>query len=73
MHAMRSDLLLRVEGMTCDGCAAAVARAIRRLDPEADVAVDRDHAYVAVPPRAHGDSLGDALTQAGAPASPREP
>ncbi|WP_375408771.1 heavy-metal-associated domain-containing protein [uncultured Methylobacterium sp.] len=73
MDAMRSDLLLRVEGMTCDGCAAAVARAIRRLDPEADVAVDRDHAYVAVTTRAHGDSLVDALTQAGYPASPMEP
>lgn len=73
MDAMRSDLLLRVEGMTCDGCAKAVARAIRRLDPEADIAVDRDHGRVAVTTRAHGEGIMEALTEAGYTASPMEP
>ncbi len=26
-----SDLLMRVEGMTCDGCADAVGRTVRRI------------------------------------------
>jgi copper chaperone len=34
MDATRMDLLMQVEGMTCDGCAEAVRRAIRRVDPE---------------------------------------
>ncbi|MBX9932688.1 MAG: heavy-metal-associated domain-containing protein [Methylobacterium sp.] len=72
MDAMRSDLMLRVEGMTCDGCAAAVGKAIRRLDPEADVAVDRDHGCVAVTTRASGDTIAEALTQAGYAATTME-
>jgi copper chaperone len=30
----------RVGGMNCGGCVAAVTRAIKQLDPEAQVAVD---------------------------------
>lgn len=72
MDATRSDLMLRVEGMTCDGCAAAVGKAIRRVDPEAEVAVDRDHGRVAVTTCATGGTIAEALTLAGYAASPME-
>lgn len=68
MDAMPSDFLLQVEGMTCDGCTQAVQRIIRRLDPEARVAVDLDHGCVAVTSREQGPTLAEALTQAGYPA-----
>ncbi len=35
-----SDLLLRVDGMACDGCAQSVTRAITRIDAAAQVVVD---------------------------------
>lgn len=65
MDAIRSDLLMQVEGMTCDGCANAVRRAILRLDPEASVAVDLDHGRVAVTTSAQSLTIAEALTQAG--------
>ena len=34
------DLLMRVEGMSCQGCVETVTRAVRALDPEAKVEVD---------------------------------
>lgn len=68
MDAMQSDVLLHVEGMTCDGCTQAVRRIIQRLDPEARVAVDLDHGCVAVTSRAQGPTLAEALTEAGYPA-----
>ena len=41
MDETRADLLMRVEGMTCDGCAAAVTRTVKRVDPAADVRTTR--------------------------------
>ena len=35
-----SDLLLRVDGMACDGCAQSVTRAITSIDAAAQVVVD---------------------------------
>jgi copper chaperone len=69
MDAERMDLLMQVEGMTCDGCAEAVRRAIRRVDPEADVAVDLDHGRVAVTTRAQSLTIAEALSKAGYAAS----
>lgn len=60
-----TDLLMRVEGMTCDGCAEAVRRTVRRLDPDASVEVDRAHARVAIRTRAQSLAVADALTKAG--------
>lgn len=60
-----ADLLMRVEGMTCDGCAEAVRRAIRRLDPEAVVEVDRAHERVAIRTKAQSLAVAEALTRAG--------
>ena len=65
MNPMQSDLLMQVDGMTCDGCAAAVRQAILRLDPDARVAVDLDHGRVAVTTREHGATVVEVLTQAG--------
>lgn len=69
MDATPSDLLIQVEGMTCDGCVAAVCRAIRRLDPEAKVAVDLDHGCIAVTTTAQASSIAEALSEAGYTAS----
>jgi copper chaperone len=65
MDTPQSDLLIQVDGMTCDGCAEAVRRAILRLDPDARVAVDLDHGRVAVTTREHSRSVAETLTQAG--------
>jgi copper chaperone len=65
MNPMQSDLLMQVDGMTCDGCAAAVRQAILRLDPDARVAVDLDHGRVAVTTCEHSGTVVEVLTQAG--------
>ncbi|MEL6061550.1 MULTISPECIES: heavy-metal-associated domain-containing protein [unclassified Methylobacterium] len=65
MDATRADLLMRVEGMTCDGCAAAVIRTVKRLDPGAEVQVDRAAGRVAIRTDAQALAVADALTKAG--------
>jgi copper chaperone len=65
MDETRADLLMRVDGMTCDGCAAAVARTVRRIDPAADVAVDLPTGRVAIRTDAQALTLAEALTKAG--------
>ncbi|WP_081630873.1 heavy-metal-associated domain-containing protein [Aureimonas ureilytica] len=59
---------LRIDDMTCDGCARAVTRTIQRLDPEAQVAVDRPGGTADVTTKAEGEALVSALTKAGYPA-----
>ena len=59
------ELTMRVEGMTCEGCAEAVRRTIRRLDPQAQVAVDVDHGRVTALTVAQSLDVAQALTQAG--------
>lgn len=59
---------LRIDDMTCDGCARAVTRTIQRLDPEAEVAVDRTGGTADVTTKAEGEALVSALTKAGYPA-----
>ena len=65
MDEQRKDLLMQVEGMTCQGCVDAVKEAIARLDPDADVQVDRDHSRVAVTTCAQSLDVAQALTKAG--------
>ena len=65
MDATHADLLMRVEGMTCDGCAAAVARTVKRLDPAAEVQVDLAAGRVAIRTDAQALSIAEALTKAG--------
>ncbi|WP_267424155.1 heavy-metal-associated domain-containing protein [Methylobacterium sp. GC_Met_2] len=65
MDATHADLLMRVEGMTCDGCAAAVTRTVKRLDPAAEVQVDRAAGRVAIRTDVQALSIAEALTKAG--------
>ncbi len=65
MDEERKDLLMQVEGMTCQGCVNAVTRTIQRLDPEATVDVDLGHGRVHVTTRAQSLDVAQALTKAG--------
>jgi copper chaperone len=55
----------RVGGMTCGGCVSAVTRAIRRLDPEAAVAVDLAAGKVSVGSTLAKDAVQRAVEAAG--------
>jgi len=61
---------LRVEGMTCGHCVSAVTRAVKAVDPEANVQVDLGSGRVRVEGRSSADALGKAIADAGYPASP---
>lgn len=61
----QADLLMRVEGMTCDACAAAVTRTIQRIDPQARVEVDQAGGRVALRTEAQALDIADALGKAG--------
>jgi copper chaperone CopZ len=61
---------LRVDGMTCGHCVSAVTRAVKSVDPEADVRVDLEGKRVRVEGRSSADALGRVLAEAGYPASP---
>ena len=65
MNGTHTDLLMRVEGMTCDGCAAAVTRTVNRIDPAAEVQVDRPAGRVALRTDAQALVIAEALTKAG--------
>lgn len=60
---------LRVNGMTCGHCVNAVTRAVKEVDPEANVQVDLEAGRVRVDGRNSADALSRALTAAGYPAS----
>jgi copper chaperone len=61
----RIELLMQVEGMTCQGCVQAVTRAVQRLDPSAEVAVDLDRGRVSVTTGAQALDVAQALSRAG--------
>lgn len=61
---------LRVEGMTCGHCVSAVTRAVKAVDPEANVQVDLGTGRVRVDGRSPAEALGKAITEAGYTASP---
>ena len=65
MAEPRKELLMEVDGMTCEGCAAAVTRAIRRLDPAAEVDVDLEHDRVRVVTFAQAVDIAQAVDRAG--------
>jgi copper chaperone len=65
MKEPRKDLLMQVEGMTCQGCVTAVTKTIQRLDPSAEVEVDLDHGRVRVATRAQALEVSQAITKAG--------
>jgi copper chaperone len=61
---------LRVEGMTCGHCVSAVTRAVKAVDPEANVQVDLEAGRVRVDGRSTAEALGKAIAEAGYPAAP---
>lgn len=65
MDATHTDLLMRVEGMTCEGCTAAVTRTVRRIDPAAEIQVDRATGQVAIRTDAQALVIAESLTKAG--------
>ena len=65
MEEPNKDLLMQVEGMTCQGCVNAVTKAIQRLDPGAKVEVDLEHGRVHVVTKAQSIVVAEALSAAG--------
>lgn len=65
MDEPRKDLLMQVEGMTCQGCVNAVTKAVQRLDPGATVDVDLDHGRVHISTKAQSLEVAQALNAAG--------
>ncbi len=65
MEEPRKELLMQVDGMTCDGCVNAVTKTVRRLDPQADVEVDLAHGRARVVTTAQSLDVAQALTKAG--------
>jgi copper chaperone len=59
------DVMMKVDGMRGEGCADAVRRTIRNLDPEAQVEVDLGRGQINVRTRADTLEVADALTKAG--------
>jgi copper chaperone len=59
------EVVMKVDGMKDAGCAEAVRRAIRALDPEAEVQVDRERGQVSATTRADTLEVTAALAKAG--------
>jgi copper chaperone len=65
MTEPRKELLMEVDGMACEGCAAAVTRSIQGLDPGAEVDVDLEHDRIRVLTVAQAVDVAQAVTAAG--------
>ena len=65
MDEERNDIAMKVDGMSGEGCAEAVRRAIRGLDPGAEVEVDVGRGQVSARTRADTLEVTAALTKAG--------
>jgi copper chaperone len=65
MEEPTKDLLMQVDGMTCQGCVNSVTKAIQRLDPGAQVEVDLEHDRVHVVTKAQSIDVAQALSTAG--------
>ena len=56
---------LKVEGMSCDGCAASVRRAVGRVAPAASVTVDLGSGLVSVAGAERREAIAAAIAAAG--------
>ncbi len=56
---------LKVEGMTCNHCVQAVTRAVKSVDPGADVRVDLEGGTVKVDGQGSAEALSLAIREAG--------
>jgi copper chaperone len=54
-----------VTGMTCGHCEKAITRAIKQLDPTAEVTIDRSQNKVEVQSRQPLDALAKAISEEG--------
>ena len=59
------EIMMKVDGMTCEGCAETVRRTIEKLDPEAQVHIDLGRGQVTARTRADTLEVTDAITKAG--------
>lgn len=59
---------LKVEKMSCGHCASSVGKAVRAVDPAADVAVDLRAGTVSVTSQSDGALISEAIRAAGYPA-----
>ncbi len=55
----------QVTGMTCGHCEKAVTRAIRQLDPQAEVKIDRSQNRVEVQSEQPREALAHAISEEG--------
>lgn len=60
---------LRIENMTCGGCARSVTKAIQSVDPEARIVTDPSSRMVKVETTATTAALRQVLEEAGYPAA----
>ena len=59
------EQIFEVTGMTCDHCENAVTRAIKQLDPAAEVAIDRAQNKVQVQSQQPREALAKVMAQEG--------
>ncbi len=57
--------VLTVQGMTCGHCEKAVTQAIRQLDPQAQVVIDRGQKRVEVDTTQTQEALAQAIREEG--------
>ncbi len=62
---MNPTFTFTVTGMTCDHCEKAVTRAIRQLDPQAEVKIDRAANKVQVQSTQARDLLSKTIAEEG--------
>ncbi|MGZ9720078.1 heavy-metal-associated domain-containing protein [Rhizobium miluonense] len=60
---------LKIEGMTCGGCARSVTKAIQSVDPNAKVEANPDARAVKVVTTATQNAILQVLAEAGYPAA----
>ena len=60
-----SELTFSVPGMTCGHCERAVTQAVKQVDPQAQVRIDRAQGRVDVLSAAPRDALARAITDEG--------
>ena len=56
---------VKVTGMSCGHCVAAIEKAVKGLDPQADVAADIEKGEVTVKSDVAFASISDAIREAG--------
>ena len=65
MKEERKELIMQVAGMTCGACVEAVTKAVRGLDPTAEVEVDLEHRRATIRTYAQTLEVAEALNKAG--------